>query len=111
MVQAFDEMILADGSCRAGYETLRRWLQTTPGDVIAHRRAEAELLFRRIGITFAVYAEAEAEERIIPFDVIPRILTKDEWELLSKGLEQRVRALNLFLADLYGAGQILAAGI
>ena len=59
-------------------------LAETPAEQLAHRRAEAELLFRRIGITFAVYGDAEAEERIIPFDIIPRILTRKEWDRLSK---------------------------
>jgi len=72
---------------------------------------EAELLFRRIGITFAVYGQNEAEERIIPFDIIPRVLTRPEWTKLSRGLEQRVRAINLFLADLYGPAEILKAGV
>ena len=78
---------------------------------LAHRRLEAELLFRRIGITFAVYGQNEAEERIIPFDIIPRVLTRAEWQRLSRGLEQRVRAMNLFLADLYGPAEILRAGV
>ena len=110
MLPAFDEMTLTDGSCRPGYEIVKRWLESTPRDVLAHRRAEAELLFRRIGITFAVYGDSDAEERIIPFDIIPRILSRTEWERLRLGLEQRVRALNLFLTDIYGPGEILKAG-
>ena len=86
-------------------------LNRTDSDVLARRRAEAELLFRRIGITFAVYGEADAEERIIPFDIMPRVFTKPEWERLSRGLEQRVRALNAFLADVYGEGEIITAGL
>jgi len=111
MPGAFDEMTLKDGSSRHGYAFLKNWLNSTPPDLLSLRRAEAELLFRRIGITFAVYGGAEAEERIIPFDIIPRILTKSEWVRLSRGLEQRVRALNAFLADIYGAGEIIKAGI
>jgi len=110
MPAAFDEMYQPDGSCRPGYEFLKRWLETTSGDLFAQRRAEAELLFRRIGITFAVYGTADAEERIIPFDIIPRVLTKGEWQRLSAGLVQRVKALNAFLADVYGAAEIIAAG-
>ena len=79
MAAVFDEMTLADGSSRPGYAVLRRWLETANPDSLANRRVEAELLFRRIGITFAVYGEAEAEERIIPFDIIPRVLTQPEW--------------------------------
>ncbi len=108
---AFDEMTLPDGDSRPGYEFLKSWLESAAPDNLAHRRLEAELLFRRIGITFAVYGQNEAEERIIPFDIIPRILTKAEWRRLADGLEQRVRALNLFLADIYGPGEILKAGI
>ena len=107
---AFNEMFLADGGCRPGYEFLERWLESTPDELLARRRAEAELLFRRIGITFAVYGNADAEERIIPFDIVPRVLTKGEWARLSAGLEQRVKALNAFLADVYGAAEIVAAG-
>ena len=110
MTAAFDEMTLSDGASRAGYEFLKRWLEQTPPEILAHRHAEAELLFRRIGITFAVYGDSDAEERIIPFDIIPRILTKNEWRRLSRGLEQRVKALNLFLTDIYGPGEILKAG-
>jgi uncharacterized circularly permuted ATP-grasp superfamily protein len=110
MPAAFNEMYRADGASRPGYEFLKRWLETTPAELFAQRRAEAELLFRRIGITFAVYGNADAEERIIPFDIIPRVLTKAEWLRLSSGLVQRVKALNAFLADVYGAGEIIAAG-
>jgi uncharacterized circularly permuted ATP-grasp superfamily protein len=110
MPTAFNEMFLAGGGCRPGYEFLQRWLQSTPDELLSQRRAEAELLFRRIGITFAVYGNADAEERIIPFDIVPRVLTKGEWARLSQGLEQRVKALNAFLADVYGAAEIVAAG-
>jgi uncharacterized circularly permuted ATP-grasp superfamily protein len=111
MVAAFDEMKLADGSIRPAYGELSRWLEQVPPDVLDYRRREAELLFRRIGITFAVYGEADATERLIPFDVIPRIMSGAEWRLLEKGLTQRVKALNLFLKDIYGAREILRAGV
>jgi uncharacterized circularly permuted ATP-grasp superfamily protein len=111
MPDAFDEMTLAGGGSREGYAILKRWLEETPPELLAHRRSDAELLFRRIGITFAVYGDADAEERIIPFDVIPRILTRKEWARLSRGLEQRVKALNAFLADVYGPCEIIKAGI
>ncbi|BCP54268.1 hypothetical protein K32_28850 [Kaistia sp. 32K] len=111
MVVAFDEMSASSESCRPGYEILKRWLDSTPPDLLSTRRAEAELLFRRIGITFAVYGDNDGEERIIPFDIIPRIITAPEWTKLSKGLEQRVKALNAFLADIYSKGEILKAGV
>jgi uncharacterized circularly permuted ATP-grasp superfamily protein len=111
MVAAFDEMKGADGGVRPAYGELSRWLEEVPGDVLDYRRREAELLFRRIGITFAVYGEADAQERLIPFDVIPRIMAGAEWRFLEKGLTQRVNALNLFLKDIYGAREILRAGV
>jgi len=111
MPAPFDEMCLPDGSSRPGYELIKRWLDAESAESLAHRRLEAELLFRRIGITFAVYGDEDAEERIIPFDIIPRVLTKAEWQKLAEGLEQRVRALNMFLADVYGPGEIMRAGV
>ena len=111
MVAVFDEMKGADGGVRPAYGELARWLDEVPPDVLDYRRREAELLFRRIGITFAVYGEADAQERLIPFDVIPRIMSGTEWRFLEKGLIQRVKALNLFLKDIYGARDILRAGV
>jgi uncharacterized circularly permuted ATP-grasp superfamily protein len=108
---AFDEMGGPDGTPRPAYATLARWLREVSAEELNFRLDEAEILFRRIGITFAVYGDAEEQERLIPFDVLPRILAADEWEKLSRGLEQRVRALNMFLADIYGKREILRAGI
>ncbi len=110
MTTAFDEMGL-NGAVRPPYGELATWLGEVPPDALEHRRREAELLFRRIGITFAVYGEAEAQERLIPFDVIPRIISGPEWRRLEEGLTQRVRALNAFIRDIYGAREILRAGI
>ncbi len=107
----FDEMSGTGGATRPPYQRLSQWLAETPQEFLTSRRAQAELLFRRIGITFAVYGSKEATERLIPFDILPRILSRTEWTTLEKGLVQRVRALNLFLADLYGAGEILKAGV
>src|SRR5262249_24342008 len=107
---AFDEMYREGLNVRPGYQFLQRWLESTPPEVLSQRRAEAELLFRRTGITFAVYGAADAEERIIPFDIIPRVLTGAEWAHVQKGLEQRVKALNAFLRDIYGRAEIIAAG-
>ena len=112
MASAFDEMRgVKGGAVRPAYRELARWLDEVPGDILDYRRREAELLFRRIGITFAVYGEADATERLIPFDVIPRIISGAEWRLVEKGLVQRVKALNLFIKDIYGAREILRAGI
>src|SRR5476651_2578114 len=111
MTTCFDEMKGHDGGVRPAYDELSRWLEEVPPDVLDYRRREAELLFRRIGITFAVYGEADAQERLIPFDVIPRIISGPEWRLLETGLKQRVKAINMFLKDVYGAREILRAGI
>src|SRR3954471_14247398 len=108
---AFDEMKGTDGVVRAPYSELAGWLGDVPPDVLDYRRREAELLFRRIGITFAVYGEADSTERLIPFDVIPRILGAKEWDLLRRGLEQRVRAINEYLRDVYTRREVLRAGI
>ncbi len=108
----FDEMHgNGEDGCRLPYRGLADWLAQMPDELIEQRRAEAEILFRRIGITFAVYGESRGEERIIPFDVVPRIITGGEWERLSYGLEQRVKAINAFLADIYTNQEILKAGI
>jgi len=111
MAVAFDEMFRPDGALRPAYQELALWLKQTPPDALEYRRKEAELLFRRIGITFAVYGDAEAQERLIPFDVVPRILTASEWKLLERGLKQRVRALNMFLRDIYHGREILRANV
>jgi len=111
MAVAFDEMKGTDGALRPAYAELHRWLADVPPDVLDHRRREAEVLFRRIGITFAVYGEADAQERLIPFDVLPRILSAAEWDILRAGLEQRVRAINLYIHDVYHRREILKAGV
>ena len=92
---------------RAGFEPLARWLSDTPAAELDRRQQAAETAFRSLGITFSVYGEEEAAERIIPFDIIPRIFAAAEWERLSAGLEQRVRAINAFIDDVYGARKIL----
>ena len=112
---AFDEMYghgapaLADP--RAAYAAIQHWLDASPPAVMNARRRQAELFFRRIGITFAVYGDPDASERLIPFDIVPRILARSEWSRMEAGLKQRVTALNAFLADVYGNREILRAGI
>jgi uncharacterized circularly permuted ATP-grasp superfamily protein len=107
---AFDEMWAMPDRARPAYSEVAAWLARTPESLVEAKRAEAERLFRRIGITFAVYTEGGDPERLIPFDMIQRILAAKEWAFLERGLEQRVRALNAFLADVYGAREIIAAG-
>jgi uncharacterized circularly permuted ATP-grasp superfamily protein len=106
----FDEMNLPNGAIRPAYGRIARWLAATPAEVLGSRCVQAELMFRRMGITFAVYGDKDAGERLIPFDIIPRIVLRSEWMRLETGLEQRVKAMNLFLADVYGDGEILKAG-
>ncbi len=96
---------------RIGYEKIKEWLKNTSLDELKSRHAAAEVTFRKSGITFAVYSDQDAEERIIPFDIIPRIIAHKEWEMLEKGLKQRARAINLFLQDIYGKQDILKANI
>jgi uncharacterized circularly permuted ATP-grasp superfamily protein len=110
----FDEMTgSADigGGVRPPYAELSRWLESVKPDLLNLRRREAEVVFRRIGITFAVYGDPEAQERLIPFDIIPRILAAEEWQILHRGLEQRVKAINAYLKDVYGPREIIKAGI
>jgi uncharacterized circularly permuted ATP-grasp superfamily protein len=108
---AFDEMTLPDGKAREVYQRLARWLEGASSALLSSRRSQAELLFRRIGITFAVYGDKDATERLIPFDLVPRIFAREEWQRLEKGLVQRVKALNMFLGDVYGPRDILRAGV
>ena len=107
---AYDEMQLPDGSPRAHYRRYGTWLQSQAPDRLARRRAEADSLFHRVGITFAIHGEDEGAERLIPFDIVPRILPASEWRMLEDGLRQRVRALNAFLNDVYHGQEILRAG-
>src|SRR2546421_4816673 len=111
MAVAFDEMTGADGTVQPAYSELARWLTEIAPDVLDSRRREAEVLFRRIGITFAVYGEADAQERLIPFDVVPRILAAAEWDILRAGLEQRAKAINHYIGDVYTRREILKAGV
>ncbi len=106
----FDEMRAPDGAVRTAYARLAQWLEATPPELLARKRHEADMLFRRLGITFAVYGEGGDTERLIPFDVIPRVLTNPEWTALSEGLVQRVKALNAFLYDVYHDREIVRAG-
>jgi uncharacterized circularly permuted ATP-grasp superfamily protein len=110
-VAAFDEMMGHEAeTALPPYALVEAWLKNTPEAVMAQKRREAELLFRRVGITFAVYAEGGDPERLIPFDMIPRVLAAEEWRFLERGLEQRVKALNAFIHDVYHGQDILRAG-
>src|SRR5512141_1238996 len=93
----YDEMRSEDGTVRPHYQPFADWLARTRADRIAQKREEAERAFHRLGITFAVYGEDAGTERLIPFDLVPRIIPASEWAMLERGLKQRVQALNLFL--------------
>ena len=107
----YDEMQQPDGQTRAHYQALGHWLASIPPEILEEKRREADLLFHRVGITFAVYGDSEGTERLIPFDTIPRIIPAQEWDLITRGLTQRVTALNRFLHDIYHAQDILRAGV
>jgi uncharacterized circularly permuted ATP-grasp superfamily protein len=122
-MQKFDEMytqlpyafFTQGAQIRDHYKIYDEWLARQPGDMMAKRREEAEMIFRRVGITFAVYGEKDEDgagtERLIPFDLIPRIIAAQEWATMERGLVQRVTALNRFIHDVYHGQEILKAGI
>ena len=108
--KAFDEMNGTGDGVRAPYQAVSEWLGTQKLDDLKQKLLEAETMFRRTGITFAVYGSEEAAERLIPFDIIPRIISAAEWRRLTAGIEQRVRALNAFMYDIYHRQEIIKAG-
>ena len=110
MSAPFDEMNGYGEGIREPYRALSDWLGTQRLDHLAAKSQAAETLFRRTGITFNVYSEEQATERLIPFDIIPRIISNAEWRRLEAGIEQRVRALNAFMHDIYHRQEILKAG-
>jgi len=110
MSTPYDEMNTDAGLLRPHYESYAKWLNSTPPDVIKRKREEADLAFHRVGITFAVYGEDAGKERLIPFDIVPRIIPSAEWQVMAAGLKQRVKALNAFLHDVYHDQEILKAG-
>ncbi|MGB8623450.1 MAG: circularly permuted type 2 ATP-grasp protein [Paracoccaceae bacterium] len=106
----FDEVFQPDGAPRAPYEQYCAWFSDEDNKRLRKKSSEAETFFRRTGITFNVYGQAEAAERLIPFDIVPRIISEREWARLTRGIEQRVRAINAFLYDIYHRQEILRAG-
>ena len=112
---SFDEMRTDAGTVREHYRGYERWLAEQANDVMQSRRDEAEMIFRRVGITFAVYGAKDEDgsgtERLIPFDLIPRVIPAQEWREMEKGLAQRVNALNRFIHDVYHDQEIVKAGL
>jgi len=106
----YDEMLAPDGAPRGPYGSYGAWFDREDLRELRKKSTEAERFFRRTGITFNVYGQAEADERLIPFDIVPRIISAREWARLTRGIEQRVRAINAFLHDIYHRQEILRAG-
>jgi uncharacterized circularly permuted ATP-grasp superfamily protein len=115
MKPSFDEMHAGDDAVREHYRSFDRWLKAQPPELMRARREEAEMIFRRVGITFAVYGAKDEDgagtERLIPFDLIPRVIPSADWRQMERGLRQRVTALNRFIHDVYHGQEILKAGI
>ncbi|WBS05778.1 circularly permuted type 2 ATP-grasp protein [Pseudoduganella sp. SL102] len=110
MVQFYNEMTAPDG-VRPHYREFDNWLAQQTPEALERKRIEADLTFRRVGITFAVYGDDAGTERLIPFDAIPRIIPAAEWAHLQRGLVQRVQALNMFIHDIYHDQHIIRAGV
>src|SRR5580698_1607103 len=108
---AFDEMFAEDGSIRPHYEALLKLLTTLPREELQRRKQSADFSFLMQGITFTVYGREEGTERIFPYDLVPRLVTAEEWDRIERGLTQRITALNLFLHDVYHEGKILSQGV
>ena len=106
----FDEMWGTSETLRRPYSDFKSWYDGEDPKRLRAKQREAEELFRLTGITFNVYGRAEAEERLIPFDLVPRIISGREWQKLGRGIEQRVRAINAFLYDIYHKQEIVRAG-
>ena len=106
----FDEMLDADGAPHEPYADYVAWMNSVDRSALRRKAREAEAFFRRTGITFNVYGQAAADERLIPFDLVPRIISDREWTRLTRGIEQRVRAINAFLHDIYHGQEIIRAG-
>ena len=109
--QAYDEMLTPDGQPRPNYQPLLEAMLALSPEELARRKQSADLSFLTQGITFTVYGREEGTERIFPYDLLPRIVTASEWNCISRGLTQRITALNLFLRDIYHEGKILNDGI
>jgi len=108
---AFDEMVDSAGAVRPHYRHIYEALRELTGEELRRRQQIADLSFLHQGITFTVYGRDEGTERIFPNDLLPRVLTRDEWTRIESGLTQRITALNLFLKDIYHEGKILNDGV
>ncbi len=109
-IDFFDEMYGSGDASRDPYRAYSGWFDRQDAARLRQKSKEAEVFFRRTGITFNVYGQQEANERLLPFDIVPRIIAAREWSRLTRGIEQRVRAINAFLHDIYHRQEILRAG-
>ena len=107
----YNEMYEEGGAVRAHYHSYAGWLNTKPLEFLLQKQREADTLFTRLGITFAVYGDEDGMERSIPFDIIPRVVRAHAWKTINDGACQRVRALNAFLKDIYHGQEIIKAGL
>ena len=107
----YDEMFAADRVARPEARALVEFINTLPEGELSRRQAAAERALLHMGITFNVYGDGAGTERIFPFDLVPRIVSAREWQRLERGLKQRIRALNLFIHDVYHKQQILRDGV
>ncbi len=107
----YNEMYREAGAVHAHYQSYAQWLEGKPIEFLLQKQREADTLFTRLGITFAVYGDEGGVERSIPFDIIPRVLRAEAWKTISDGACQRVRALNAFLKDIYHGQEIIKAGV
>ena len=107
----YDELIASDGSPRPAASRVVEYLASLSDRAIGQRQLAADVVARVMGITFTVYADGRNVDRTLPFDLIPRVLPRTEWQRTATGLEQRIRALNRFIGDLYGAQRIVKDGV
>lgn len=110
IIKFFDEMLEPDGTVRMAYAQYGEWLDGVSKEFMTRKNDQADMMFKRLGITFTVYGDDSSTERMIPFDIIPRIIDPNQWDYLSRGAIQRVDALNAFLDDIYHDQAILKAG-
>ena len=108
---AYDEMFVDESRLHSHYEPLLEHFTSLPPGELKRRKQTADMSFLNQGITFTVYGRDEGTERIFPYDLLPRIITSNEWDKIERGLTQRITALNLFLRDIYHEGRILDDGV
>lgn len=108
---AYDEMFSPEGAVREHYTHVLKTFTSLPAEEVRRRKHFADMSFLNQGITFNVYGKEEGSERIFPYDLLPRLITRAEWNRIERGLAQRITALNIFLRDLYHQGHILSDGV